>query len=227
MHFPAHLVQVMSSMRFLVQPQTLPSSSSRHSTHPRSRTPPNIAKLPMTRRQLYIVSLLVIISLSRQDTNCLELTHLKEQQEYSLNLNDSTSAAIVEQTYSSDLTATTKSDELYSSPSLSSSSSSSSSDSNSNLNANSHDEPLRPFYNIAHMVNSIREIKYYLSKGANAIEADVTFSPNGTALYTFHGYPCDCFRHCTEREDIIDYLKYIRSITVPGKLSYSISFTFQ
>lgn len=34
----------------------------------------------------------------------------------------------------------------------------------------------RPFYNIAHMVNSIKEINYYLSRGANAIEADVSFS---------------------------------------------------
>lgn len=76
----------------------------------------------------------------------------------------------------------------------------------------------RPFYNIAHMVNSIKEINYYISRGANAIEADVSFSPNGTALYTYHGYPCDCFRHCNEREDIEKYLRYIRDITKPGKL---------
>ena len=75
----------------------------------------------------------------------------------------------------------------------------------------------RPFYNIAHMVNSIPEINYYLNKGANALEADVTFAPNGTALYTFHGYPCDCFRHCTGSEDIVDYLKYLRTITDAGE----------
>lgn len=75
----------------------------------------------------------------------------------------------------------------------------------------------RPFYNIAHMVNSIPEINYYLNRGANAIEADVTFAPNGSALYTFHGYPCDCFRHCTGSEDIVNYLKYLRTITVPGE----------
>ena len=73
----------------------------------------------------------------------------------------------------------------------------------------------RPFYNIAHMVNSIKEVNYYLSRGANAIEADVAFSPNGSALYTFHGYPCDCFRHCTEREDIAKYLEYVREVTRP------------
>lgn len=75
----------------------------------------------------------------------------------------------------------------------------------------------RPFYNIAHMVNSIKEINYYLSRGANAIEADVSFSPNGTALQTFHGYPCDCFRHCNEREDLEKYLRYVRDITKPGE----------
>lgn len=76
----------------------------------------------------------------------------------------------------------------------------------------------RPFYNIAHMVNSIKEINYYLARGANAIESDVSFAPNGTALYTYHGYPCDCFRHCTEREDIVKYLEYAREVTRPGKL---------
>lgn len=75
----------------------------------------------------------------------------------------------------------------------------------------------RPFYNIAHMVNSIKEINYYLARGANAIETDVSFAPNGTALYTFHGYPCDCFRHCTEREEITKYLEYVREITRTGK----------
>lgn len=80
-----------------------------------------------------------------------------------------------------------------------------------------HCKDERPFYNIAHMVNSIKEVNYYLSKGANAIEADVAFSPNGTALYTFHGYPCDCFRHCTELENFVKYLEHIREITRTGK----------
>jgi hypothetical protein len=80
----------------------------------------------------------------------------------------------------------------------------------------------RPFYNIAHMVNSIKEVDYYLQRGANAIEADVTFSPNGTPIYTFHGYPCDCFRHCTERENFVQYIEYIREITTPGMIFYNI-----
>ena len=70
------------------------------------------------------------------------------------------------------------------------------------------------------MVNSIKEINYYLARGANAIEADVSFSPNGTAQYTYHGYPCDCFRHCTEREDFTKYLEYVREITRPESPYY-------
>lgn len=114
------------------------------------------------------------------------------------NLNE-TCITTIQEAYSSDPSSSTRSAEPYSST--------------------DQIDPVRPFYNIAHMVNSIREVKYYLSRGANAIEADVTFSPGGTALYTFHGYPCDCFRHCTESEDIVDYLKYIRSITIPGELA--------
>lgn len=78
----------------------------------------------------------------------------------------------------------------------------------------------RPFYNIAHMVNSIKEVDDYLRRGANAIETDVTFSPNGSAVFTFHGYPCDCLRHCTEKEEFPKFLEYIRDITTPGKTNY-------
>ncbi|KAI1280660.1 Dermonecrotic toxin LiSicTox-betaIA1i [Halotydeus destructor] len=88
------------------------------------------------------------------------------------------------------------------------------------LHAVQSSDPQRPFYNIAHMVNSIKEINYYIQRGANAIEADVSFSPNGTALYTFHGYPCDCFRHCTEREDFAKYLEYVREVTRPESPYY-------
>ncbi|KAH9367422.1 hypothetical protein HPB48_021484 [Haemaphysalis longicornis] len=75
------------------------------------------------------------------------------------------------------------------------------------------DELERPFFNIAHMVNSIKEVDQYLRLGANAIEADVTFQSDGTAKQTFHGSPCDCFRNCYMRENIVDYLEYIRKIT--------------
>lgn len=71
----------------------------------------------------------------------------------------------------------------------------------------------RPFFIIAHMVNSIKEVDQYLRLGANAIEADVTFSNDGTAKQTYHGSPCDCFRNCIQRENIVDYLEYIRKVT--------------
>ena len=80
----------------------------------------------------------------------------------------------------------------------------------------------RPFYNIAHMVNSIGDIKYYLDQGANAIEADVSFSDNGTALSTYHGYPCDCFRICTKSQNIQEYFEYIGFITNPGECMWSL-----
>lgn len=71
----------------------------------------------------------------------------------------------------------------------------------------------RPFYNIAHMVNSIKEVDRYLKLGANALEADVNFQQDGTARQTYHGTPCDCFRDCLRREGIVDYLEYIRKIS--------------
>lgn len=183
-------------MWFLVRQQTLPSSL-RHSTH-RSRTVNFEPKMKLH----YTLSLLIIISISTPIINCLENTinRWQEQQENSSsNFNSTSPLAVttIQDGYSIESNAaTTQSNELYSSTEY---------------------ESIRPFYNIAHMVNSIREVNYYLSKGANAIEADLRFAPNGTALYTFHGYPCDCFRHCSESEDIVKFLQYIRNITVPGE----------
>lgn len=52
------------------------------------------------------------------------------------------------------------------------------------------------------------------SKGANAVEVDVTFSKDGDPLYTYHGPPCDCWRHCHQQEDFNDYLRYVREIAI-------------
>lgn len=71
----------------------------------------------------------------------------------------------------------------------------------------------RPFYIIAHMVNSLEEVDEYLSKGANAIESNIEFDNNGTVLGTFHGTPCDCFRTCMKKEKIDDFLEFIRDVT--------------
>ncbi|OQR73858.1 sphingomyelin phosphodiesterase-like [Tropilaelaps mercedesae] len=77
----------------------------------------------------------------------------------------------------------------------------------------------RPFYNIAHMVNSIPEVDFYLKKGANAIETDVSFSNDGLAKTTYHGVPCDCFRRCMLRSNFVEFLKYVREVTKDGKKS--------
>lgn len=51
-------------------------------------------------------------------------------------------------------------------------------------------------------------------KGANGVEADVTFGRNGDPLFTYHGPPCDCWRHCHQREHFNDYLSYVREIAI-------------
>ena len=79
----------------------------------------------------------------------------------------------------------------------------------------------RPFYNIAHMVNSLHEIDTYLGKGANGLEADVYFAPNATPVFMFHGHPCDCFRHCAERERVEIYLERVRELSTPSSKAYN------
>lgn len=79
----------------------------------------------------------------------------------------------------------------------------------------------RPFYNIGHMVNSLQEIDSFLAKGANGIETDVYFASNATPVYSFHGYPCDCFRFCDERERISVFLNRVRELSSPTKVSYN------
>lgn len=51
-------------------------------------------------------------------------------------------------------------------------------------------------------------------KGANAIEVDVTFGRDGDPLFTYHGPPCDCWRHCHQQEDFNEYLRYVREIAI-------------
>ncbi|KAH9364918.1 hypothetical protein HPB48_000632 [Haemaphysalis longicornis] len=61
------------------------------------------------------------------------------------------------------------------------------------------------------MVNSLYDVNVFLEDGANALQADVTFSPNGRAQHTYHGPPCDCYRSCTRDSTIQDYLTKISS----------------
>lgn len=46
------------------------------------------------------------------------------------------------------------------------------------------------------MAKSLEEFEQFMVQGVNAIEADVTFSPNGSALKFYHGPGCDTGRDC-------------------------------
>lgn len=65
-------------------------------------------------------------------------------------------------------------------------------------------------------------------KGANAIEVDVTFARDGNPLYTFHGRPCDCLRHCNRQENFGEYLRYVREIAIdePDGMGKNLSLLF-
>ncbi|KAG8189370.1 hypothetical protein JTE90_021873 [Oedothorax gibbosus] len=86
-------------------------------------------------------------------------------------------------------------------------------------------ESRRPVYIIAHMVNSIYELDEYMARGANSIEIDLTFHSNGTVKNVFHGYPCDCYRVCDERENFAKYLNHIRDLANPNSINYRKSLT--
>lgn len=66
------------------------------------------------------------------------------------------------------------------------------------------------------MVNAIYQVDYYLRSGSNSLEFDIAFDWQGTAEYTFHGIPCDCFRSCLRYEHFVPYLNYMRKLTTPG-----------
>lgn len=73
----------------------------------------------------------------------------------------------------------------------------------------------RPIWNIAHMVNAVYQIDYYLNQGANSLEFDIDFDTAGIAKFTFHGIPCDCFRNCMHYEDFVTYIKHVQRLTTP------------
>ncbi|RWS09357.1 hypothetical protein B4U79_09966 [Dinothrombium tinctorium] len=83
----------------------------------------------------------------------------------------------------------------------------------------------RPFYNIAHMANSLRLLDEFLKKGANAIEIDIDFKKDGEAVNVFHGEPCDCDRECNSTERFTKYLDVVRVYAQPGHSKYRKNFT--
>lgn len=72
----------------------------------------------------------------------------------------------------------------------------------------------RPVYNIGHMVNSIQRMDWVMSQGANGVQIDVEFLPNGTATDAHFAYYCNCLREqCDLRTPLEDMLGYIRETT--------------
>ena len=79
----------------------------------------------------------------------------------------------------------------------------------------------RPIYNIAHMVNAVKQIDEYLNYGANALEVDVTFANDGTPKYFYHGIPCDVGRDCIRWAYIANYINAIRERTIPDSRKFN------
>ena len=69
---------------------------------------------------------------------------------------------------------------------------------------------LRPIYNVAHMVNANSQINEDWVNDANAIEADLTFYPDGTPKEFYHGFPCDCGRYCWNSDDPLSHFASYR-----------------
>ncbi|GFT47782.1 dermonecrotic toxin SpeSicTox-betaIIA2iv [Nephila pilipes] len=83
------------------------------------------------------------------------------------------------------------------------------------INVEEEKDSRRPIWNIAHMVNAVYQIDYYLDQGANSLEFDIDFDTKGIAKFTFHGIPCDCFRNCMHYEDFVTYIKHVQRLTTP------------
>ncbi|XP_028392390.1 phospholipase D LarSicTox-alphaIB2bii-like [Dendronephthya gigantea] len=79
----------------------------------------------------------------------------------------------------------------------------------------------RPIYNIAHMVNAVKQIDPWLGYGANALEADVTFFKDGRPKHTYHGTPCDAGRDCERWAYVENFINALRDRTVPSSSKFN------
>lgn len=52
--------------------------------------------------------------------------------------------------------------------------------------------------------------------GANGIETDLSFDKRGIPVEAYHGFPCDCGRHCHYREDFVKFVRYLGKSVMPG-----------
>lgn len=79
----------------------------------------------------------------------------------------------------------------------------------------------RPIYNIAHMVNAVKQIDEWLGYGANALEVDVRFKRDGTPKYFYHQSPCDMFRDCERWAYIKKYINALRDRSIPTSSTFN------
>ncbi|XP_044167274.1 dermonecrotic toxin LlSicTox-alphaIII3i-like [Acropora millepora] len=79
----------------------------------------------------------------------------------------------------------------------------------------------RPVYNIAHMVNAVKQIDEWLGYGANALEVDVTFADDGTPARFYHGKPCDIGRDCDRWDYVEKYINALRDRTIPTSSTFN------
>ncbi|KAH9364597.1 hypothetical protein HPB48_013155 [Haemaphysalis longicornis] len=80
---------------------------------------------------------------------------------------------------------------------------------------------------MGHMANTLHELKDLLAQGANSIEADVVFAPNGTAVKLNHEDGCDCDRNCNQETEIRRYLYFLKNAVSKGEKSKSSSVTLE
>ncbi|KAL1445346.1 hypothetical protein MTO96_045075 [Rhipicephalus appendiculatus] len=74
----------------------------------------------------------------------------------------------------------------------------------------------RPIYVFGHMANSLEEFEGFLAQGVNAIEADVSFAPNGMVTDFYHGPGCDSGRECERRTDAGVYFNHVKRTVSAG-----------
>nr|XP_042913466.1 dermonecrotic toxin StSicTox-betaIB1i-like [Parasteatoda tepidariorum] len=76
-----------------------------------------------------------------------------------------------------------------------------------------------PIFIIGHAANSIEDALSHLDNGANVLESDVQFFPNGSVKELLHGCDTyhDCDVPCDKHVEMPKYFKYLRDITNPSR----------
>lgn len=67
------------------------------------------------------------------------------------------------------------------------------------------------------MANSLADVDNFVTQGANAIEADLRFASDGTALDFYHGALCGCGHDCLKSAEVPEYLSYLKDAVNEGQ----------